>query len=63
MSELSRIRVETVKITSQKTVSELLAELGMTHDHVVLLAGKRLKLNDILNEDDSVIVLPTITGG
>jgi sulfur carrier protein ThiS len=50
-------------MTETKTVAELLIELNLTKDHVVLVEGQRMELNDILNEHDSVVVLPIIAGG
>ncbi|MFW9849923.1 MAG: hypothetical protein ACFFF4_12360 [Candidatus Thorarchaeota archaeon] len=50
-------------MTETKTVAELLFELNLTKDHVVLVEGSRMELDDILYENDSVIVLPIIAGG
>lgn len=46
-----------------KTVSELLQELSLSTDHVVLIDGKRMNLDDVIEKNDLVIVLPLIAGG
>ncbi len=53
----------TLAVTERKTVAQLLHELNLSDKHVVLVDGKRLTLNDYVDEDDTIIVLPLITGG
>ncbi|MFW9961572.1 MAG: MoaD/ThiS family protein [Candidatus Thorarchaeota archaeon] len=55
--------VHRITVTETKTVAELLVELGLSTNHVVLIDGKRVPLNFEIQENDSVIVLPLITGG
>ena len=47
----------------RKTVDELLQELELSTDHIVLVDGKRMNPDDIIQENDLVIVLPLIAGG
>ena len=46
-----------------KTVADLLQDLDLSADHIVLVDGKRMKMNDVIEENDLVIVLPLIAGG
>jgi len=57
------VRPTTVVVTERKTVADLLQELDLSRDHVVLSGGRRLSLDDIVDEDDTVVILPLITGG
>ncbi|MDO8122828.1 MAG: MoaD/ThiS family protein [Candidatus Hermodarchaeota archaeon] len=53
-----------IRLTKSKTVRELLKELGLLHRHfVVLVDGKRVSLEDAIEEGQRVIVLPIIAGG
>ncbi len=60
---LSRSRVREIILTERKTVAQLLSELGLSEEHVVLVNGQRQELDVLLDENDSVIVLPLIAGG
>ena len=62
-SPIGKVRVRELVMTETKTVAELLIELNLNKDHVVLVEGQRMELDDILNEHDSVVVLPIIAGG
>jgi molybdopterin converting factor small subunit len=44
-------------------VAQLLAQLELSNDHVVLIDGKKMGLDDVLQENDSIIILPLIAGG
>jgi len=57
------VRPTTVVVTERKTVADLLQELDLSKDHVVLSGGRRLGLDEIVDEDDTVVILPLITGG
>ena len=57
------VRPTTIVVTERKTVADLLQELDLSRDHVVLSGGRRLSLDDIVDEDDTVVILPLITGG
>ncbi|NHJ12762.1 MAG: hypothetical protein EAX95_03760 [Candidatus Thorarchaeota archaeon] len=50
-------------VDESKTVAELLVELDLTSDHVVLVDGRRMNLDDIIEENELVVVLPLIAGG
>ena len=60
---ISEPRIRKIIVTEPKTVAELLVELELSDDHVVLIAGKRVALDYQIQENDSVVVLPRITGG
>jgi sulfur carrier protein ThiS len=60
---ISESRIRKLIVTEPKTVAELLLDLELSDDHVVLIAGKRVALDYQIQENDSVIVLPRITGG
>ena len=62
-STFQKSKVRELVITETKTVAELLTELNLSNDHVVLVDGERQSLDAILNEHDTVIVLPLIAGG
>ncbi|MFW9963698.1 MAG: MoaD/ThiS family protein [Candidatus Sifarchaeia archaeon] len=64
MSEtINRTRIRELIVTEQKTVSELLHDLELSHNHVVLVGGKRVSLDYLIQENDKVVVLPLIAGG
>jgi len=64
MSETLRENViQRITVTESKTVAELLADLGLSTNHVVLIDGKRVPLTFEIQENESVVVLPLITGG
>ena len=62
-SPIGKVRVRELVMIETKTVTELLIELNLSKDHVVLVEGERQKLDDILHENESVVILPIIAGG
>jgi len=60
---ISKSRIRELIVTEQKTVAELLQELKLSEDHVVLVAGNRVALDHLIQENDKVVVLPKIAGG
>ena len=60
---ISKPRVRKFIVTEPKTVAELLIELELSDDHVVLIGGKRVELDHLIQENESVVVLPRIAGG
>ncbi len=60
---MTRIRTVAVTIEEPKIVTDLLSELNLSKEHVVLVNGKRAALEDRLDEDDLVVILPLIGGG
>ncbi|MFX0056130.1 MAG: hypothetical protein ACFFAX_12035 [Promethearchaeota archaeon] len=62
MSTLST-KYKRVTVEETKTARQLLEELNLSTDHVVLVEGKRMELDDLLDENTLVIVLPLIAGG
>jgi sulfur carrier protein ThiS len=60
---MTRIRTVAVTIEEPKIVCDLLSELKLSEQHIVLVNGKRAALEDRLNEDDLVVILPLIGGG
>lgn len=60
---ISESRIRKLIVTEPKTVAELLLDLELSDDHVVLIAGKRVALEYQIQENDTVVVLPRITGG
>jgi sulfur carrier protein ThiS len=62
-SSLSKTKLTRITVTETKTVAQLLAELELSNDHVVLIDGKKMGLDDVLQENDSIIILPLIAGG
>ncbi|MFW9804995.1 MAG: hypothetical protein ACFFFC_20270 [Candidatus Thorarchaeota archaeon] len=62
MSTLST-KYRRVIVEETKTARQLLDELDLSTDHVVLVEGKRMELDDLLDENTLVIVLPLIAGG
>ncbi|MCF2136860.1 MAG: hypothetical protein K9W43_06400 [Candidatus Thorarchaeota archaeon] len=64
MAELQGIvKPTTVYVKERKTVVQLLQELNLSTDHVVLVEGRRLSLDDFIDPDDTIIILPLIAGG
>ena len=56
--------VRSVEVRERRRVKELLEELGLLHRHfVVLVDGRRAKLEDEIEEGQRVLVLPIIAGG
>ena len=62
-SSLSRTKLTKIIVTETKTVSQLLVELELSTDHVVLIDGKKMDLDSVIHENDTVIILPLIAGG
>jgi sulfur carrier protein ThiS len=60
---LEQSKIHELVLEESKTVAQLLAELGLSTEHVVLVNGERQALDAVLQEHDSVIVLPLIAGG
>jgi len=60
---VNRSRIRTLIVTEPKSVAELLLELELSEDHVVLISGKRVPLDYLIQENDTVVVLPRIAGG
>ncbi len=56
-------QIQRITLTESKTVAELLLELNLTTDHIVLVDGKQVQLDFLLQEDDSIVILPKIAGG
>ncbi len=59
----SGLKYQKVVLQERKTVSQLLEELEISKDHVVLVDGKRVESDFLIDTSDSVIVLPLIKGG
>ncbi len=62
-SPFLKSRIREVVVTRPKTVADLLRELDLSDDHVVLVDGKRVDSDTVLDEQASVVVLPLIAGG
>ena len=62
-SSLIRPKLTKIIVTETKTVAQLLAELELSTDHVVLIDGKKMNLDSMIQENDTVIILPLIAGG
>ncbi len=58
-----KTRIRELNLTESKTVAQLLDELDLSHDHIVLVDGKRLSLDNVVDENETVVVLPLIAGG
>ncbi len=56
-------KAKQVTVTERKTVRELLQELDLSVDHVVLMNGKKMSLDEVIEENAIVVVLPLIAGG
>lgn len=62
MSILS-IKYKRITVEESKTARELLVDLELSTEHVVLVEGKRIELDEVIDENTLVIVLPLIAGG
>jgi len=52
------------KVTRKQTVAELLKELNLEDSFLaVLVDGAKADLNDEINENQKIIILPKIAGG
>ena len=60
---LKEKHIQRIIVEESKTVAELLVDLELSTDHVVLVDGKRVPLDFQINENESVVILPLITGG
>lgn len=60
---VGKVGIRRVIVTETKTVGDLLVELKLTTNHVVLVDGKKVSLDTIINENDTVVILPLIEGG
>ncbi|MDF1538887.1 MAG: MoaD/ThiS family protein [Candidatus Thorarchaeota archaeon] len=60
---IEKARIQEIVLTETKTVAQLLLELNLSDTHVVLVDGERQNLDTVLQENDSVVVLPLIAGG
>lgn len=60
---IEKIGIQNILVTETKTVAELLKELRLSANHVVLLDGKRVELDEIVHENDTIVILPLIEGG
>jgi sulfur carrier protein ThiS len=56
-------KAKQITVTERKTVGELLQELDLSLDHVVLMNGKRMAPEEVIEENAVVVVLPLIAGG
>nr|MDO8119587.1 MoaD/ThiS family protein [Candidatus Sigynarchaeota archaeon] len=53
-----------IKITKTQTVADLLKELNLEDAFLaVLVDGRKAELNDEINENQKIIILPKIAGG
>ncbi len=53
-----------IKVTRKQTVAELLKELNLEDAYLaVLVDGAKADLNDEINENQKIIILPKIAGG
>jgi len=50
-------------LSQSKTAAELLVELNLSTDHIVLVEGKRVSADFLIQERDTVVILPLIAGG
>ena len=62
MSILST-KYKRITVEESKTARELLVDLKLSDNHVILVEGKRIELDDVIDENTLVIVLPLIAGG
>lgn len=60
---LKEKRIQKITLEESKTVAQLLIDLDLSHDHVVLVDGKRVSLDFLIEENESVVILPRIAGG
>lgn len=53
-----------IKVTRKQTVAELLKELNLEDSYLaVLVDGAKADLNDEIDENQKIIILPKIAGG
>ncbi|MHA1819412.1 MAG: MoaD/ThiS family protein [Promethearchaeota archaeon] len=56
--------LKSFKVKEEKTVRELLKELKLDNKFfAILINGKKAKLDDVIKEDQSILILPKIAGG
>jgi sulfur carrier protein ThiS len=55
---------KSIKVTKQQTVAQLLKDLNLEDAFLaVLVDGVKADLNDEINENQKIIILPKIAGG
>ena len=62
-SSISKTKLTQITVTEKKTVAQLLEELELSDNHIVLIDGKKMNLDSMIQENDTVIILPLIAGG
>ena len=55
--------IKRVIVEQKKSVEALLIELGLPTSLVVLVNGKRTKLDDLIDVGEEIIILPPLAGG
>lgn len=60
---LKEKRIQRITLEESKTVTQLLLDLGLSDDHIVLVDGKRVSPDFLIDENESVVILPRIAGG
>jgi len=60
---LKEKHIQRVIVEESKTVAKLLLDLKISTDHVVLVEGKRVPLDFRIDGNETVVILPLITGG
>jgi sulfur carrier protein ThiS len=60
---LKEKHIQRVVVEESKTVADLLLDLELSTDHVILVDGKRVPLDFRIDGNESVVILPLITGG
>lgn len=63
MSDIPRTKKQEIIMTEKKTVADLLRDLDISNDHVVLVNGKQMELEFLLEKGDKIVILPKIAGG
>lgn len=61
----SKLVVQTLELKEQKTLKELITELGLDERyHAVLVNGKKISdLKEIIDAESKIIILPKLRGG
>lgn len=60
---LKEMQIQRITLAEPKTAAELLNELNLSTNHIVLVEGKRVPLDFLIQENDNVVILPLIAGG
>ncbi len=68
MQELEKLTetssITTYKVNTKQTVASILEALGLQQKYfAVLVNGRKVNLQDVLEEGQEIIVLPKIAGG